>query len=130
MMVCLMKAGAQAILCLARPLKVQLLRMLSAFSYKLARSCLMPDKLSSHQVQLDVIQCLALAQVVVVSCGEKARSVSSHDRICSKDREFKGLYGRVDEEGDRLGESNHRVFVLGRAQSFTRIEVDARDIPT
>ena len=90
----------------------------------------MPDVLSSHQIQLDVIQCLALAQVIVVSCGEKARSMSSHDRICSKVKAFIFLYGNVDEEGDRPGESKHRVFVLGRAQSFTRTEVDARDIPT
>ena len=55
---CLMKAGAQAILCLARSFR-EILLVLNCFNQKLI--ILMPDVLSSHQIELDIIQCFALA---------------------------------------------------------------------
>ena len=39
-----------------------------------------------HQVQLDVVQALALRQVVVVSGRQQTRPVPPHDRICNTKR--------------------------------------------
>ena len=46
--------------------------------------------------------------------------MSSHDRICSKDRDLTCLYGKFEEGEDQHIVNSHRVSVLGRAQSSTQ----------